>query len=58
MFMPTLIILLVLAPVLLPAIITAFHVLTGQARTCTQDRVASNYPRREAASRIAAPAAA
>ena len=58
MFLPTLIILMVLSPVLLPAIITAVHLLTGQARNCTQDRVAANFPRRAASSRLAVPAAA
>lgn len=55
MFLPAFIILLVLSPVLLPAIITVIHVLTGRARTCTQDRVAANYPRRLATAAPAAP---
>jgi flagellar biosynthesis protein FliQ len=58
MLLPALIILMVLAPVLVPAIITAVHVLTGQARTSTQDRVATNFPRRIASPRLAIPAAA
>jgi hypothetical protein len=49
---------LVLFPVLLPAIITAVHILTGQARTSTTDRVAANFPRRTASPRLASPAAA
>jgi hypothetical protein len=49
---------LVLFPVLLPAIITVVHILTGQARTSTQDRVAANFPRRMASPRLASPAAA
>jgi hypothetical protein len=57
MFLPTLIMLMVLSPVLLPALITAVHILTGQARTSTQDRVAANFPRM-ASSRLAVPAAA
>jgi flagellar biosynthesis protein FliQ len=48
MLLPTLIILLVLAPVLLPALITAIHLVTGQARTSTQERVAASFPRRAA----------
>jgi hypothetical protein len=48
MLLPALIILMILSPVLLPAIITAVHVLTGRARTSTQDRVAANFPRRTA----------
>ncbi len=58
MLLPALIILMVLSPVLLPAIITAVHVLTGQARTSTQERVAANFPRRAASPRLAVPAAA
>ena len=58
MLLPTFIILMVLSPVLLPAIITAVHLLTGQARTSTQDRVAANFPRRAAFPRYAVPAAA
>jgi flagellar biosynthesis protein FliQ len=58
MLLPALIMLMVLSPVLLPAIITAVHVLTGQARTSTQERVAANFPRRTASSRLAVPAAA
>jgi flagellar biosynthesis protein FliQ len=54
MFLPTLIMLMVLAPVLLPAVITVVHILTGQARTSTQDRVAANFPRRTASRRLAA----
>jgi hypothetical protein len=57
MLLPALIMLLVLAPVIVPAIITAVHLLTGQARTSTQDRVAVNFPRRTAAPRPAAAAA-
>ena len=53
MFLPTLILLMVLSPVLVPAVITAVHILTGRARTSTQDRVAANFPRR-----MASPAAA
>ena len=56
MLLPALIILMVLAPVIVPAIITAFHLLTGQARTSTQERVAVNFPRRTAAPRLAAAA--
>ncbi|MGO9924731.1 MAG: hypothetical protein ACLPLP_00955 [Mycobacterium sp.] len=58
MLLPALIILMVLAPVLLPAIITAVHLLTGQARTSTQERVAANFPRRTASPRLAVPAMA
>jgi len=58
MLLPALIMLMVLAPVLLPAVITAIHILTGQARTSTLDRVAANFPRRTASSRLAVPAAA
>jgi hypothetical protein len=58
MLLPTFIILMVLAPVLLPAIITAVHLVTGQARTSTQERVAANFPRRVASPRLAVPAAA
>jgi Sec-independent protein translocase protein TatA len=57
MLLPALILLLVLGPVLLPAIITAVHLLTGQARGSTQDRVAANFPRRAASPRVAAAAA-
>ena len=49
---------LVLFPVLIPAIITAVHILTGQARTTTLDRVADNFPRRTASPRLAVPAMA
>jgi hypothetical protein len=56
MLLPALIMLIVLAPVLLPAIITAVHLITGQARTSTQDRVAANFPRRTASPRLAVPA--
>jgi ABC-type transport system involved in cytochrome c biogenesis permease component len=49
---------LVLFPVLIPAIITAVHILTGKARTTTVDRVAANFPRRTASPRLAAPAVA
>jgi len=49
---------LVLFPVLIPAIITAVHVLTGQTRTSTQERIASNFPRRTASPRFAVPAMA
>ena len=58
MLLPALIMLMILSPVLLPAIITAVHVLTGKARTSTQDRVAANFPRRTASPRLAIPAAA
>jgi hypothetical protein len=58
MLLPALILLIVLSPVLLPAIITAVHLLTGQARPSTQDRVVANFPRRTASRRLAAPAAA
>ncbi len=58
MYLPTLIMLMVLSPVLLPAVITVVHILTGQARTSTQDRVAANFPRHMATPRLAAPAAA
>ena len=54
MFLPTLIMLMVLSPVLLPAVITVVHILTGQARTSTQDRVAANFPRRTPSPRLAA----
>jgi hypothetical protein len=49
MLLPTLIMLMVLGPVILPAIITLVHLLTGKARTCTEDRVAANFPRLAAA---------
>jgi hypothetical protein len=58
MLLPALIMLMVLAPVLLPAIITAVHLITGKARTSTQDRVAANFPRRTASPRLAVPAMA
>jgi hypothetical protein len=58
MFLPTLIILMVMSPVLLPAVITVVHILTGQARTSTQDRVAANFPRRTTSPRLTAPVAA
>jgi len=58
MLLPALIMLMVLFPVLLPALITAVHLLTGQARTSTQERVAANFPRRTASRRLAVPAAA
>jgi hypothetical protein len=48
----------VLAPVLIPAIIHAAHVVTGQQRTSTQERVAANFPRRTAFPRLAVPARA
>jgi hypothetical protein len=57
MLLPALILLMVLAPVLLPALITAVHLLTGKARTSTQDRVAANFPRRTTSPRLV-PAAA
>jgi hypothetical protein len=57
MLLPTLIMLIVLFPVLLPAIITVVHVLTGQARTSTQERIAVNFPRRAPSPRLAAAAA-
>jgi hypothetical protein len=46
MLLPALIMLMVLGPVLLPAVITLVHLLTGQARTCTEDRVAVTFGRR------------
>jgi hypothetical protein len=49
---------LVLFPVLIPAIITAVHIFTGQARTSTLDRVAASFPRRTASPRFAVPAMA
>jgi len=49
---------LVLFPVLLPAIITAVHVLTGQTQSSTQERLAANFPRRMASPRLAVPAMA
>jgi ABC-type transport system involved in cytochrome c biogenesis permease component len=49
---------LVLFPVIVPAIISAVHILTGQARTTTLDRVATNFPRRTASPRQAVPAMA
>jgi len=55
MLLPTFIILMVLSPVLLPAVITAVHIVTGQARISTQERVAANFPRRGG---LAVPAAA
>jgi hypothetical protein len=58
MLLPALIMLMVLFPVLLPAVITAVHLITGQARTSTQERVAVNFPRRSASPRFAVPAAA
>ena len=58
MLLPAFIIMLVLAPLLVPAIITAVHVLTGQARSSTQERVANRFPRRVASPRLAVPAAA
>ena len=57
MLLPALIMLMVLGPVLLPAIITLVHLLTGQARTCTEDRVAANFQRRTSSPRLAAAAA-
>ena len=35
-------------PLLVPATITAVHILTGQARTSTRGPVAANFPRRTA----------
>ena len=58
MLLPAIIMLMVLFPVLLPAAITAVHLITGQARTSTQERVAVNFPRRSASPRFAVPAAA
>jgi hypothetical protein len=58
MFLPALIMLIVLAPVLLPTMITVVHLLTGKARVSAQDRVAVNYPRRTASPLFAMPAAA
>jgi hypothetical protein len=58
MLLPALIMLMVLFPVLLPAVITAVHLITGQARTSTQERVAVNFPRRSGSPRFAVPAAA
>jgi hypothetical protein len=58
MLLPAFIMLLVLFPVLLPAIITAVHLVTGRARTSTQERVAANFPRRAATPSFAVPAAA
>jgi hypothetical protein len=46
MLLPTFIILMVLFPVLLPAVITVVHLVTGAARTSTQERVAANFGRR------------
>ena len=57
MLLPIFIIMMVLAPVIVPAIITAVHLLTGQARSSTQERVAVNFPRRATAPRLAAAAA-
>jgi len=58
MLLPALIMLMVLGPVILPAIITLVHLLTGQARTCTEDRVAANFPRRTSSPRLTAAAVA
>jgi hypothetical protein len=58
MLLPAMIMLLVLFPVLLPGVITVVHLLTGKARTSTQDRVAANFPRRTVSQRLAVPAAA
>jgi hypothetical protein len=58
MLLPALILMMVLSPILVPAIITATHLLTGQARTSTQDRVTANFPRRTASPRLAVPAMA
>ena len=58
MLLPALIMLMVLFPVLLPAVITAVHFVTGKAMTSTQDRVAANFPRLGASPRLAVPAAA
>jgi ABC-type spermidine/putrescine transport system permease subunit II len=57
MLLPIFIIMMVLAPVIVPAIITAVHLLTGQARNSTQEGVAVNFPRRATAPRLAAAAA-
>lgn len=54
MLLPALILLLVLSPVLLPAIITAVHALTPQPQTSTRDRVAANLGRRTASARLGA----
>ena len=58
MLLPALIMLMVLFPVLLPGVITVVHLLSGKARTSTQDRVAANFPRRAASRPLAVPAAA
>jgi hypothetical protein len=57
MLLPIFILLLVLSPVLLPAVITLGHMLTGPAPS-TQDRAAANFPRRTASPRSTAAAAA
>jgi hypothetical protein len=57
MLLPIFIVLMILAPVLVPAAITAFHHITGQTRTSTADRLAANFPRRMATPRLAAAAA-
>ncbi|WAJ46452.1 hypothetical protein OK015_08300 [Mycobacterium sp. Aquia_216] len=58
MLLPILILLIVLSPVLLPAVITVVHMLTEPAPTSTRDRVAADFPRRTASPRRTAPAAA
>jgi hypothetical protein len=58
MLLPVLIMLMVLSPVLLPAIVTAYHALRGQAQTSTQERAAARFPRRMASPGLAVPAAA
>jgi ABC-type transport system involved in cytochrome c biogenesis permease component len=58
MLLPALVLVIVLAPVLLPVIITAVHVLTGRARSSTQDRAAANFARRTGSPRLAVPNAA
>jgi hypothetical protein len=54
MLLPALILLLVLSPVLLPAIITAVHALTPQGQTSTQDRVAASFGHRTTSARLGA----
>jgi hypothetical protein len=58
MLLPIFILMMVLAPVLVPAAVTAFHYITGTARNSTQDRVAANFPRRTMSPLRAVPAAA
>ncbi|CQD08282.1 hypothetical protein BN1232_01484 [Mycobacterium lentiflavum] len=54
MLLPVLILLLVLSPVLLPAIITAVHALTPQPQISTRDRVAADVGRRATSARLGA----